>query len=223
MISGHSSEPVKGDRRPIKTRSQAWPKKLAVFFVNLGVTPNQMSVAGVLCAGCGAGALLGTTWIDGTLRSLLFVLAAVLVQLRLLSNMLDGLMAVECGKMTKTGILYNECPDRIADLFFLAGAGYACLATWGTALGWVAAVLAILTAYLRLLGGSCGLKQDFCGPFAKPQRMFGLTVSSLGTALEVYLNQTTWVLEAGLGIIIVGTFWTCIRRLNRIAKQLQER
>ena len=35
-----------------------------------------------------------------------------------LANMLDGLLAVEGGQQTKTGELYNEIPDRIADVAF---------------------------------------------------------------------------------------------------------
>ena len=47
------------------------------------------------------------------------------IQLRLIANLLDGLVAVEGGKRTPTGELYNEAPDRIADTAVLVGAGYA--------------------------------------------------------------------------------------------------
>ena len=43
-------------------------------------------------------------------------------------------------------------------------------------LGWAAAVLAVLTAYVRVLGGSLGLTQHFIGPMAKQHRMFTLTL-----------------------------------------------
>jgi phosphatidylglycerophosphate synthase len=84
------------------------------------------------------------------------------IQLRLLANMLDGLIAVEGGKKTPTGELYNEIPDRIADVVLLASAGYASQhGPLGAALGWCAAVLAVGTAYLRALGARRGRPQDF--------------------------------------------------------------
>ncbi len=63
----------------------------------------------------------------------LLLLAGGFVQLRLLCNLLDGLVAVEGGLRTKTGEIYNELPDRISDALFLAAAGYAtCLDGLGT-------------------------------------------------------------------------------------------
>ena len=61
----------------------------------------------------------------GSTRAWPLLGAAVFIQLGLLANMLDGLIAVEGGRMTKTGELYNEIPDRIADVVFLGAAGYA--------------------------------------------------------------------------------------------------
>ena len=50
---------------------------------------------------------------------------------------------IQEGLKTATGELYNELPDRIADLLFLAGAGYAITGVaWGSALGWAAATTA---------------------------------------------------------------------------------
>jgi phosphatidylglycerophosphate synthase len=92
-----------------------------------------------------------------------FIAAAVCVQLRLLCNLLDGMVAIEGGKSTATGALFNEIPDRLADPLFLVPLGYASGYPW---LGWLAALLAVLTAYIRVLGGALGLPQDL-GVFAK--------------------------------------------------------
>jgi phosphatidylglycerophosphate synthase len=50
--------------------------------------------------------------------------AAACIQFRLLCNLLDGMVAVEGGKGSVTGPIYNEAPDRIADVLILIGAGY---------------------------------------------------------------------------------------------------
>src|SRR5271169_4650219 len=107
------------NRRPLDTRQHAWAHRLAAFFVRLGVTPNQMSLASIGLAILGAWAYTASGTAAPVLQATLLVAAALCVQLRLLSNMLDGLMAVEEGKKTATGAIYNELPDRLADIIFL--------------------------------------------------------------------------------------------------------
>lgn len=201
------------DRRPLKTRQRAWARRLARFFVQQGVTPNQMSLASVGLALLGAGAYWGSNTERPVLRLILLLLAALCIQLRLLSNMLDGLMAVEEGKKTPTGGIYNELPDRMADVIFLVAAGYA--AGWPE-LGWIASLLAVLTAYVRALGASFGFKQDFCGPMAKPHRMFTLTV---GSVLSAFLPSLP-ILAITMGVIILGSALTIMRRTFHLNRNL---
>jgi len=170
------------------------------------------------CAFCFAGENIGGS------ASLWLLVAAAGIQLRLLCNLLDGLLAVEGGLKTKTGDLYNEIPDRIADIMILLGAGVAVHEyEWGLALGVAATILAVLTAYVRLLGGSLGLPQDFSGPMAKQHRMFTLTVGALAGAIEHAARGTLYALMATLGIIVVGCAVTFVRRALRIAHLLQAR
>src|SRR5258708_6905890 len=223
--ASHSSLPagsseIDPNRRPIKMRSTRWAQALARSFAKFGVSPNQVSLFSVVCASVGAGLFLieafgpGSPW--------LLVGAAACIQLRLLANMLDGLIAVEGGHQTKLGELYNEMPDRIADVLFLASAGYASQpGAWGVALGWSASVLAVGTAYIRGLGARRGAAQDFCGPVAKQQRMFLLTVGSFlaagGHIVGWPLQSLFWMLV----IINLGTFVTCIRRTLLLAERLE--
>src|SRR5262245_10106565 len=145
------------NRRPIKARQQAWVHWLAHVLVAFSMSPNQMSAASVVVAALGAAAYGGAATAP-SVRAACLVATAVFIQLRLLANLLDGLMAVEEGKKTPTGVLYNEFPDRIADTVLLVATGYA--SGWPV-LGWLAAVLAIATAYLRAFGGSLGYEQEF--------------------------------------------------------------
>ena len=146
------------------------------------------------------------------------VLCALCVQLRLLCNLLDGMVAVEGGKQSPLGALYNEFPDRIADSLFLVALGYAALHPW---LGWLAALLAALTAYVRVSGGSLGLAQDFRGPMAKPHRMAVMTLGCLAGAVELAVNGTRYALFAALIVIVVGSALTCMTRSQAIAVQLR--
>ena len=117
---------------------------------------------------------------------MMLLVAAVCVQLRLLCNLLDGMVAIEGGKQSAVGALYNEFPDRIADSLLLVALGYAAGVPW---LGWLAALLAALTAYVRATGGALGFAQDFRGPMAKPQRMAVLTIACVVGAAELHVER----------------------------------
>ena len=106
------------------------------------------------------------------------------------------MVAVEGGKSSPVGALYNELPDRLSDSLLLVPIGYAAGVAW---LGWAAALLAALTAYIRAVGGSLGLPQDFSGIMAKPQRMALLTFGLAAQAVEGPLAGTRYsLLAAGL-------------------------
>src|SRR4029077_19400556 len=83
--------------------------------------------------------------------------------------MLDGMVALASGRDSKIGELYNEVPDRVSDAAVFIGTGYA----WGgnVALGYIATILAIFTAYIRPGGKIAGSPNEFCGPMAKQHRM----------------------------------------------------
>ena len=103
--------------------------------------------------------------------------------------MLDGLVAIEGGRKTVYGEIFNDMPDRFADVVILVGAGYSIANfSWGRELGWLAAVLAVMTAYIRLLGGSMGVQQYFLGPMAKPHRMALLTAACVFSVFENYFG-----------------------------------
>jgi phosphatidylglycerophosphate synthase len=202
------------NRRPLETRSRRWAQALARALIATRVTPNAISVASVLVAALGSAVLVFSPGALG------LVTAAACVQLRLLCNMLDGMVAIDGGRQTATGALYNEIPDRIADSLFIVALGTAAGAAW---LGWLGALAAAVTAYIRVLGGSLGVPQDFGGPLAKPHRMFVMTVACLGGAVEVALVPGRYALLAGAWVIAVGSLLTCVLRLRRMAAQLRAR
>jgi len=210
------------ERRPIKARSARWPLKMATTLVCIGITPNQVSVLSTIFALIGAVLYLVSAQVSGTGVILSFFGAAVCIQLRLLCNMLDGLMAVECDRVSKYGDLFNELPDRISDVLLLVAAGYAAKSgELGITLGWSAALLAVTTAYLRAFGARYLKVQDYSGPMAKPHRMFALTVGSALTCLQyLYSGQVSMILLT-LVILAVGTAITCIKRTVRIAQTLE--
>jgi phosphatidylglycerophosphate synthase len=189
-----------------------------------GITPNAISVASLVFA-IGAGIGLGlTSRTEGATRTALFLCAAACIQLRLLCNMLDGLVAIEGCRKTVYGEIFNDMPDRFADVVILVGAGYSINNfAWGHELGWLAAVLAVMTAYVRLLGGSMGVPQYFLGPMAKPHRMALLTAVCVFSAFENYFGLNVQIMAFALILMIAGMVVTCARRTIRIVADLKKR
>ena len=202
------------DRRPIAVRSNALIQGFAAGLTRTGVSPNTISVVSILFAALGAAALLGLDWPWAPW------LCALAILLRLLCNLFDGMVAVEGGQQTPTGALFNEVPDRVADSLFLVALGYAVGLGW---LGWLAALLAALTAYIRTLGGSLGLAQDFRGPMAKPHRMWLMGAACAVAPIEIWTTGTHYALLVTIVIIAVGSALTCAVRLRAIAQQLHAR
>lgn len=198
-------------RRPIKSRSNLLIQKLAALLAAKGFTPNSISIASIGFSVIGSLALVSLPLIPAA------ILCALCVQLRLLCNVVDGIVAVEHGKKSAVGAIYNELPDRVADTLFILSLGYL---LDQVSLGWAAALLAMATAYIRVLGGALGLTQDFRGPMAKQHRMAVLTVSCLLACVEYSKWATHYSLSIALWVITLGSLLTCANRLRAIAQRL---
>lgn len=199
-------------RRPIAARNSGWAGRAARWLAATQVTPNQISMASVGFAALAFVAFWGSAHLGPLPRAGLLVLAAAACQMRLICNLLDGMVAIEGGKKSADGPFWNEAPDRAADMFILVGLGLA--AGWPT-LGWAVAALAILTAYLRELGRAEGMPADFGGPLAKPQRMAVVTGGAvLGMIWPALLVWT-------LALLILGTALTAALRARRLVLWLR--
>lgn len=210
-------------RRPLRTRERAWARRSAAALARAGLRPNAISLLSIAAAVLAGAALLLTPGAGAVWGAVLFLAAALFIQLRLLCNLLDGLVAVEGGLGSKSGELFNDAPDRLADAVIFIAAGYALpWPVWGGVLGWAAALVAVLTAYVRLLGGSLGLRQDFCGPMAKQHRMALLTAACLLSVVEgAVAAEPGRVLGLALLLVVVGGIVTIGRRLLRIRTALE--
>jgi phosphatidylglycerophosphate synthase len=217
-----TTERQSGARRQLKTRDAKWAAALAAWLARRGVSPNGISVASVAFASVGGACYAATLiWRAPWMDTVLFLAAAGGIQLRLLCNLLDGMVAVEWGKGSRAGEIFNDLPDRLADTIILCAAGYAAAGRHGPTLGWAAAVAALLTAYLRVLGRAVGAGTYFIGPMAKQHRMALLTVASVVAAVVVHWGWHRRVLAVALGLIIAGSAVTLVRRLRRVVADLE--
>lgn len=216
------------NRRPIKARGSGWARRLAAALAHAGAAPDLISAASVAISLLGGALMLGAGATSGQplVRAVFFIAAAVCIQLRLLCNLLDGMVAVEHGRGSPAGPIWNELPDRVSDVALLVAAGYAAGAggvRFAADAGWLCAVLALMTAYVRELGRDLGLPADYAGPMAKQQRMAVLTAACVVGALEPLWGWRGVSLMIGLLIVAAGAAITTARRTRTIARRLADR
>ena len=87
------AEGATANRRPLKSRGTAWAAVAARAALASGISADGVSIVGIVISLIGAAVLvtgIGAPWH--------FLIGAVAVQLRLLCNMLDGMVAVEGGR-----------------------------------------------------------------------------------------------------------------------------
>jgi phosphatidylglycerophosphate synthase len=205
------------NRRPLEVRKLKWAQNLAALLARHQISPNIISLLSVVFS-------VLAVWmyylaVTSALEWACLLLAAVCIQLRLLCNILDGMVAIEHHRRGKLGVLYNEIPERVSDVLIILGVG---LYSWGQpfamSLAWGAALLAMMTAYLRILGAYLGTPQFFVGPMAQPHRMNLITAI---TALQMFLPSIP-VLYFSLYLMIAGLLVTCYRRLRKISDALTQ-
>ncbi len=212
------------NRRPLRVRETGFAQKIACWLSGKNITPNQISVASVFFAAATAACLLPLPYVTGIGIWLLPILVAIFIQCRLLCNLFDGMVAVEGGKNTPSGELFNDIPDRIADPLILIAAGYAATPVHGAEIaGWCAGLLAVFTAYVRTLSVSIGAPTDFQGPMAKQHRMALMTVACLLTACEGAFWQQGYVLFVSLCLIVIGSVITAFRRVIAAYRYMEDK
>lgn len=216
------------DRRPIAARGLAPVRRLAAALSRAGVSPNLISVLGVVAAVV-AGTSLALVGRGLVQDAALYLVAAACIQLRLLANLLDGMVAIEGNRRSPLGDLFNEVPDRVSDTVIFVGA--ACALGGLAWIGWAAACAALFVTYIRVLGRSLGFPSDFRGPMAKQQRMFLVTAACVYLAVvpaSLKPAFAPWdggpellVMEWVLVVIALGSLATAARRLAALSANMR--
>ena len=205
-------------RRPIKTRNTAIGSRVTQWLAGTGVLPDHISMASMVAAALAGFAFYLSTMPGPNWQIVFLLIAAALCQVRLLCNLFDGMLATEGGKGSRAGAVWNEFPDRVADVFILVGVG---LAVDWVSLGWAAASMAVLTAYVRELGSHVSGVTDFAGPMAKPQRMAVVTAAAVLTVFESQWTDERLVLQLALWVVTLGAVLTSLLRIRRLLQRLR--
>jgi len=210
-------------RRPLKVRDNKYSVKIAKYLSTKDITPNQISVSSIFFSILSAFCILAINPSSSFQLWFFSILAALFIQMRLLCNLFDGMVAMEGGKSTKSGELYNDIPDRVSDSVIFIAMGYSLTTiSWGAELGIFAALLAMMTAYVRVLGSSMGAGACFKGPMAKQHRMAISTIALVLTPIEFIIFGELYLLLITLIIITIGSFITVLNRIYNIYTTLEK-
>jgi len=213
-------EPI--SRRPIAAAFRRTAEAATRLCVRWAVHPDVISYLSVLAAMAGAFCF----WKSHTAPRLL-IIAPVFCYLRLWFNMLDGMVALAAGKATARGEILNDLPDRISDIVIFVGVAHS---SWmNPILGYWAAILAVLTAYVGIFGQAIGVQREFSGWMSKPWRMVALHIGAWTTLACWWWNdqsirlQSLTILDWTCIVVIAGCVQTIVVRLKRIMAALERR
>ncbi|MDA1189359.1 MAG: CDP-alcohol phosphatidyltransferase family protein [Chloroflexi bacterium] len=189
-------------------------KALAVYFEQpaarllqtLGVTPNMVTLGGLLVAGASAYFISQGFLLIGGL-----VLAA-----SGLFDMLDGTLARATNKASRFGALFDSVSDRVAEAGTLLGVlvFYSTTTnTVGMALAFAAFAGSFMVSYLRARAEGLGIECK-AGLMTRPERVVILVLSL------VIAQWWTPMLIIALGIISGLTIFTSLQRLLLVRQEL---
>jgi phosphatidylglycerophosphate synthase len=206
-------------RRPIAGVFRKTANLAVAICVRLHIHPDAVSYASMVAA-----AAAGTCfWLSGS-HTWLLIVGPLLCYVRLWMNMLDGMVALASGKASSRGEILNDLPDRVSDVLIFVGVAHSGLCSPFS--GYWAAILALMTAYVGMLGQAVGVQREFSGVMSKPWRMVTLHIGAwialglIWRSGEHISKGSLTMLDWTCLIIIAGCIQTIVIRLKRIFASL---
>jgi CDP-diacylglycerol--glycerol-3-phosphate 3-phosphatidyltransferase len=146
----------------LKPRFQALLRPIAGSLASIGITANQVTVAGAaVSVSLALGGLVG---LSGVGRPA-FLLLAVWLLIRMAPNALDGMLAREFGQKSPLGAYLNELGDVVSDAALYAP--FAVVAPFGPLGVGSVIVLAAISEFAGALGPMIGASRHSKGLWAK--------------------------------------------------------
>jgi len=175
---------------------------------NLGLSPNQVSILGIILA-----VLSALTYWQWKLNSLLLILAPLLMLASGLLDALDGALARLYRETTNFGGFFDSLLDRYADAVIICGIilGGLTDVKWGLA----ALIGSLLVSYARARAEAAGVKMETVGLAERAERIVLLALASFLS--YVWLDALCW----GVLVLAILTNLTVIQRAIYFRKASQ--
>jgi len=183
----------------LKQRVQSWLTSEAALLHRLGLTPNHVSILGLILA-----LISAVTYWQWQLHPLLLIVAPLLMLASGLLDALDGAIARIYGEATKFGGFFDSLLDRYADAVILCGIilGGLTEVSWGLA----ALLGSLLVSYTRARAEAAGVKMESVGLAERAERIVILALASFLS--YVWLNTLNWAVL----ILAILTNLTVVQR-----------
>ena len=192
----------------LKQRAQLWLTSEATMLHKLGLSPNHVSVLGIVLA-----VLSAITYWQWKLHPILLILAPLLMLASGLLDALDGALARLYGEATNFGGFFDSLLDRYADAVIICGIILGGLTdiTWGLA----ALIGSLLVSYARARAEAAGVKMETVGLAERAERMVLLAFASFLS--YIWLDALCW----GVLALAILTNLTVIQRAIYFRKASQ--
>lgn len=183
----------------LKQRAQSWLTSEAAMLNKLGLTPNHVSILGLIFA-----LLSAITYWQWKIHPFLLILAPLLMLVSGLFDALDGTIARIYGEATKFGGFFDSLLDRYADAVIICGIilGGLTETTWGLA----ALMGSMLVSYARARAEAAGVKMESVGLAERAERIVILSIASFLS--YVWLDALNW----GILLLAILTNLTVVQR-----------
>ena len=172
---------------------------VALLMGRVGLTPNLVTIIGLLIAGVAAYLIaVGLWWVGG----LVALFAGIF-------DMFDGALARNTGRASDFGALLDSTIDRVSEAVALLGVLAFYLASdndWGAMLVYAALVGSIMVSYMRARSEGLGIECKV-GMMQRPERV---ALTGLGLIVAHWIPVVMLVV---LGVIAALTTVTAIHRL----------
>lgn len=192
----------------IKQRAQSWLASEAALIHRLGLTPNHVSILGIILA-----LLSAVTYWQWNLHPFLLILAPLLMLASGLLDALDGAIARLYGEATTFGGFFDSLLDRYADAVVLCGImlGGLTQLTWGLA----ALMGSLMVSYARARAEAAGVKMESVGLAERAERIVILALISFLSYF--WLDALDW----GVLVLAILTNLTVVQRAIYFRKASQ--
>ena len=166
---------------------------------NVGLTPNMISVVGIVLS-----VLAAVAYAMGLGQPLLLLVAVFLLLASGFFDTLDGVLARSFQQATVFGGFFDSLLDRYADAIVYSGIiiGGLCDVSWGLA----ALAGSMLVSYSRARAEAAGIKMESVGLAERAERMLVLAVASI--AAFFWLPSLNW----GIIVLAVLSNFTVLQR-----------
>ncbi|MCK4885302.1 CDP-alcohol phosphatidyltransferase family protein [Candidatus Bathyarchaeota archaeon] len=192
----------------LKQRAQLWLTSEATMLHNWGLSPNQVSILGIIFA-----VLSALTYWQWKLHSLLLILAPLLMLASGLLDALDGALARLYGEATNFGGFFDSLLDRYADAIIICGIilGGLTDVMWGLA----ALIGSLLVSYARARAEAAGVKMESVGLAERAERIVLLVFASFLSYF--WLDALNW----SILVLAILTNLTVVQRAIYFRKASQ--